>query len=123
MDVNARVRQLLKERGWTPYRLARESNLSDATIGNMFRRNTVPSVVTLESICAGFGITLSQFFAEGEMVEMTPELKELFEDFRQLFEFFYIIIVTRTDLIIILFFSGIFQILSIFSKPHSTYYF
>ena len=27
----------------------------------------------------GFGITLSQFFAEGEMVEMTPELKELFE--------------------------------------------
>ena len=79
MDVNARVRQLLKERGWTPYRLARESHLSDATIGNMFRRNTVPSVVTLESICAGFGITLSQFFAEGEMVEMTPELKDLFD--------------------------------------------
>ena len=80
MDVNARVRQLLKERGWTPYRLARESHLSDATIGNMFRRNTVPSVVTLESICAGFGITLSQFFAENEMVELNPELKELFED-------------------------------------------
>ena len=25
------------------------------------------------------GITLSQFFADGEMVEMTPELKEVFE--------------------------------------------
>ena len=80
MDVNARVRQLLKERGWTPYRLARESHLSDATIGNMFRRNTIPSVSTLEAICSGFGITLSQFFAENEMVELTPELKELFDD-------------------------------------------
>ena len=27
----------------------------------------------------GFGITLAQFFAEGEMVEMTPDLKELFD--------------------------------------------
>ena len=28
----------------------------------------------------GFGITMSQFFAEGEMVELTPELKELFDN-------------------------------------------
>lgn len=27
-----------------------------------------------------FGITMSQFFAEGEMVELTPELKELFDN-------------------------------------------
>ena len=80
MDVNARIKQLMTERGWTPYRLAKESHLSNTTIGNMFRRNTVPSIMTLEAICAGFGITLSQFFAEGEMVELTPELKELFDD-------------------------------------------
>jgi transcriptional regulator with XRE-family HTH domain len=84
MDVNARIKQLMKERGWTPYRLARASHLSDATIGNMFRRNTVPSLITLEAICSGFGITLSQFFAEDEMVEMTPELKALFEDWANL---------------------------------------
>ena len=35
-------------------------------------------------ICKGFGITLSQFFAEGEMVEMTPELKALFDGWRPL---------------------------------------
>lgn len=80
MNVKARVRQLMNERGWTSYRLAKESHLSDATIGNMFRRNTIPSVATLEAICSGFGITLSQFFAENEMVELNPELKELFED-------------------------------------------
>ena len=34
---------------------------------------------TLEAICNGFGITLSQFFAEDEMVELTPELKNLFD--------------------------------------------
>ena len=40
--------------------------------------------MTLESICKGFGITLSQFFAEGEMVELTPELQEVFENWRTL---------------------------------------
>ena len=43
-------------------------------------RNTVPSTATLQAICAGLKITLSQFFAEGEMIELTPELKELFGD-------------------------------------------
>ena len=80
MDVNERIKMLMQERGWTPYRLAKESGLSDATVGNLFRRNTVPSMTTLEAICRGLGITLSQFFAEGEMVELTPELKELFDD-------------------------------------------
>ncbi len=28
----------------------------------MFKRNTEPSVATLESICNGMGITLAQFF-------------------------------------------------------------
>ena len=40
----------------------------------------MPSVATLEAICNGFGITLSQFFAENKMVELTPELKELFDN-------------------------------------------
>jgi hypothetical protein len=38
----------------------------------------MPSITTLEAICSGFGITLSQFFADGDMVELTPDLKELF---------------------------------------------
>lgn len=80
MDVHVRLRQLLQERGWTEYRLSKECGLSQSTIGNIFRRNNVPSIATIETICKGFGITLSQFFAEGEMVEFTPELKELFDN-------------------------------------------
>lgn len=79
MDTNERLRRLLNERGWTEYRLAKQCGLSLSTIANIYRRNTVPSVATLEVICKGFGITLSQFFADGEMVELTPDLSAIFE--------------------------------------------
>jgi len=79
MDTNERLRRLLEERGWTEYRLAKECGLSQSTIANIYRRNTVPSIATLEVICSGFGITLSQFFADGHMVELTPDLKDIFD--------------------------------------------
>lgn len=80
MDTHERLRQLLNERGWSEYKLAKRCGLSESTVANIFRRNTVPSIATLETICSGFGITMSQCFAEGDMIEITPELKELFEN-------------------------------------------
>ena len=80
MQIHERLRQLMNKRGWSEYRLAKECGLSESTLANIFRRNTVPSITTLEAICKGFGITLSQFFAEGDMIEMTDELKELFDN-------------------------------------------
>lgn len=74
----------MDEKGWTEYRLSKECGLSESTIANIFRRNTIPSISTLEAICNGFGITLSQFFADYDMVEMTPELKELFDQWMTL---------------------------------------
>ncbi len=79
MDVNERIRRLMEERGWSAYRLAKQCGLSDATIGNLFRRNTTPSITTLEAICSGLNISLAQFFAEGDLVEMTPEAKAMFD--------------------------------------------
>ena len=78
MDAKARIKELMEERGWSEYRLAIASGLSQSTVANIFNRNTTPSVATLESICNGFGITLAQFFAEGDMVELTEEQKEMF---------------------------------------------
>lgn len=40
---------------------------------------TPPSMVTLEAICKAFNITMAQFFAEDDMVELTPELRKLFD--------------------------------------------
>lgn len=79
MDVNGRIRNLMKERNWTEYRLAKQSGLSATTLSNLFVRNTTPSIKTLEAICRGFGITLGQFFMEGEIVELSKEQREFFE--------------------------------------------
>lgn len=79
MNSKLRIRELMAERQWSEYRLALESGLSQSTISNIFSRNTTPSISTLESICKGFGITLAQFFAEGDWVELTPEQHEMFD--------------------------------------------
>ena len=80
MDVLARIDELMKERGWSDYKLATESHLSSSTVANFRRRNTVPSVSTIESICNAFGITLAQFFAdETSVVQLTGEQMELFK--------------------------------------------
>lgn len=84
MDIRARMKLLLRNRGWTEYRLAKESGLSESTIANIFRRNCMPSFSTLETICNAFGITMAQFFSEGDMVELTPDLKLLFESWTAL---------------------------------------
>jgi transcriptional regulator with XRE-family HTH domain len=85
MDVIKRISDLTKERGWSTYRLAYESGLSSSTIANIYRRNTIPSLITLESICSAFGITLCQFFAEDmDAVPLTREQKELFDKWANL---------------------------------------
>ncbi|MCM1329305.1 MAG: helix-turn-helix transcriptional regulator [Ruminococcus sp.] len=84
MNTNERLKKILDERGWSYYKLSKESGLSESTVTNIFKRNTIPSIPTLELICQGFGITLSQFFADGEMVELTPELKQIFDGWSNL---------------------------------------
>lgn len=66
MDVLSKIKRLMKESGWTEYKLAKESNLSQSTISNMFVRNTLPTIPTLENICKAFNISLSEFFFEEE---------------------------------------------------------
>ena len=66
MDATERIKELLKQRGWTAYKLSKQSGLAESTVNNILKRNTVPSVTTLESICGGFGMTMAQFFAEGK---------------------------------------------------------
>lgn len=84
MDILNRLHELMAARGWSMYRLAKESGLTDSTIANIYRRNAIPSIDTLEKICNGFGITLSQFFATESMVELTPELQTLFTQWKTL---------------------------------------
>ena len=42
-----RIEELCNDRGWSHYRLAKEMEISPNSIGNLFRRTTVPSIPTL----------------------------------------------------------------------------
>lgn len=78
MEVQERIKQLMNISGWTEYRLAKESGLSQSTISHLFKRNNAPTFPTILAICKGFGITLGQFFAgEGEAVVLTSEQMEI----------------------------------------------
>lgn len=79
MDVKKKLIQLQKQRGWSDYKIAKEAGLSSNTVSNIYRRNNLPSIPTLEALCKAFGITMAQFFAEDDLVELTPELRELFD--------------------------------------------
>ena len=84
MDILNRIDELRKEKGWSMYRLAEESMLTQSTLANMFARNTQPSISTLVSICNGLNISLSRFFAENE-VDVTTENENMFlNNFRKL---------------------------------------
>lgn len=73
MNVSQKIKKLTEERGWSEYRLVKESKLPTSTIANIFHRDTTPSISTLEAICNTFGITLSQFFSDDDMVSLSPE--------------------------------------------------
>ena len=71
MDVKKHIKELMEERNWTTYRLS--------TVTNIFKRNNAPTIPTLEAICKAFGITLSQFFSDGNgPEELTAEQRTLF---------------------------------------------
>jgi len=86
MNTNDRIKKLMFERNWTEYRLAKEANLSQSTIANLFNRNTLPGITTLEAICSGFGITMAQFFCDGNFTELTPDQKNMFDKWISLTE-------------------------------------
>lgn len=87
MDTNQRIRQLMKERGLTEYRLALDSGLSKSTVSALLHRNTTPSVPTIEAVCNALGITVSQFFAEeGDSLPVNKEQRLLLQRYAQLTE-------------------------------------
>lgn len=76
-DVIGRIKELCAQKGWTNYRLAKESDITYSTLNSLLRSSSsFPSIPTLRRICDGLGITLEQFFAEKEPVVVTEEQRE-----------------------------------------------
>ena len=86
MDVKTRLQQLMDERGWTIYRVAKEADIPWSTVRNMFKRNTEPSIATLECICRGMGLTLPQFFDVDHTMGLGLEQQALLQQWSKLSE-------------------------------------
>ena len=83
-EVNAKIEKLREERGWTAYKLAEEACVAQSTLFNMRTRGTLPSLTTLSCICDAFGITLADFFSDGQTDYLMTEERELLSKYRKL---------------------------------------
>ena len=75
-DVLDRIQQLLTFKHSSLYKLAKQSDIPYSSLNNIFNRQTCPTMVTLEKICHGFNISLSEFFS----FESNPLRNELLSD-------------------------------------------
>ena len=65
-----------KARDWSVYKLGDESGINTQTIHYWYKHDVVPSLQFIHDICVAFNITLGDFFAEGNMVDLTPDMKK-----------------------------------------------
>lgn len=78
--VAERIKELCDKRGFSKYRLARLTGMSQTALGNIFAKTSIPTIPTLEKICEAFNISLAQFFAgEGDRPDLTDAQREILE--------------------------------------------
>ena len=72
-----KITSLCEKRDISKYRLSQLSGISQSSLGRIMAQENLPSLITLEKICTALGVTLSQFFQEGNSENLTEEQKEV----------------------------------------------
>lgn len=86
-DVLEKIEKERLSRGWSEYTLAKNSGISPSTISTWYRRNLQPSISSIEKICKGLDISLSQFFSSQEQcVNLTNSQSDILEVWKYLNE-------------------------------------
>lgn len=84
-DVLEKIERERLSRGWSEYTLAKNSGLTPSTISTWYRKNLQPSITSIEKICMGLDITLSQFFSSSDPnSDKTSNQQELNELWKRL---------------------------------------
>lgn len=64
MDVLKRLKAIMQSKDISEYKLAKLSGVPQSTINSMFRKYNNPTIYTLECLCKGLDISMSEFFYE-----------------------------------------------------------
>lgn len=79
-----RILELCEQKNMTQYELSKRSGLTQSSISNLMNRGSMPQINTIDKLCKGFGITLSQFFAKGEYPDLTEEQQKVLDEWESL---------------------------------------
>lgn len=84
-NILEKITQERLARGWSEYTLAKNSDIAQSTISTWYRKDLQPSVASIEKICNGLDITLSQFFSyENKNNDLTPGQQDILELWKNL---------------------------------------
>lgn len=65
-EIVDRLIELKELKGWSYYRIAKESHLPESTVSHIYKRKSLPQIDTLLLLCKGFGISVAEFFGYDE---------------------------------------------------------
>ena len=64
--IPERIDELCKRNKISRYQLSALTGISQSALSSISKKKTVPTVITLDKICKALGISLSEFFENGE---------------------------------------------------------
>ena len=84
MDIVRKIDEIRVKKGWSFYKLSQESGLSQQTFTKWIDGTSLPSLTAINSICDAFGISLSTFFADENLIEVNEDTKNLIDNWNYL---------------------------------------
>ncbi len=65
-DVLGRITELREERGWTQYRLSKNSGVPQSSLSSWYSKKISPPLESLEKMCDALDVSLSEFFDDSK---------------------------------------------------------
>lgn len=78
-DILSRITEERLKRGWSEYRLAENSGITQSTISTWYRKQMQPSISSLEKICNGLRLLWLNSFLLTLISPLSKEQTEILE--------------------------------------------
>lgn len=78
--IGPRIKELCDKQQITKYRLSQMTGVTQTVLSRIIKGENIPTIQTIEKICAALNISLAQFFAKDENPpDLTAEQREIIE--------------------------------------------